>query len=150
MDHAADLVPRLRTLDLAEIEAASGRPALDVLGDSLARAVWAEAAMIDGRVEAIGGLGTASLTFGPGVPWLLGSDRLTERPRWFLAESQRRIDDMLASYDALVKWVDVRNAPAIRYLRWLGFAFDRPAPFGVQGLPFHRFQMRRVNAEERR
>lgn len=140
---AADLAPRLRALDLAEVEAASGRPPLEVLAESLERAVWAEALLIDGRVEAIGGLGTASLMFGPGIPWLLGSDRMTERPRCFLVESRRQVGRMLASYDRLMNWVDARNRPAIRYLRWLGFTIGAPAPWGHTGLPFHPFSMER-------
>ena len=76
-----DLAPRLRALDVAEIEAASGRPVAEVLAESIDRALWSEALMIDGTVEAIGGLGALSMMFGPGVPWLVGSDLLTERKR---------------------------------------------------------------------
>jgi hypothetical protein len=149
MDHAADLAPRLRAADLAEIEAASGRAPGDVLAESVDRAVWSEALLIDGRIEAIGGLGTLSMMFGPGIPWMVGSDRITERRRWFLSESRRQVEQMLARYDRLENRVDARNAPAIRYLRWLGFTLQSATPWGHAGLPFHPFTMRRVNAEER-
>ncbi len=148
MDHAADLASRLRPLDLAEIEAASGRAPVDVLAESLDRALWAETLMIDGRPEAIGGLGTLSMMFGPGVPWLVGSDRLTERKRWFAVQSRHQVSRMLKSYHVLANFVDARNRPAIAYLRWLGFTLESAAPWGHAGLPFHRFTMRRLNAGE--
>jgi hypothetical protein len=143
MDHAADLAPRLRALDLAEIEAASGRPVSEVLAESLDRALWSEAVLVEGRVEALGGLGTFSMMFGPGVPWLVGSDRLTERARWFLGESRRQVRRMLGQYQRLENRVDARNAPAIRYLRWLGFTLEPARPWGHAGLPFHPFTMER-------
>lgn len=143
-DHAVDLAPRLRPRDIAEIEASSGRPALDVLAESINRALWSEALIVDGCVEALGGLGTLSMMFGPGVPWLVGSNRMNERKRWFLMQSRRQVDRMLASYDQLVNFVDARNGPAILFLRWLGFTLDEPVPWGHAGLPFHRFHMERV------
>lgn len=149
IDHAADLAPRLRALDLAEITAASGRPVSEVLAESLDRAVWAETLLVDGVPEAIGGLGTCSLMFGPGIPWMVASDRATERRRWFLGESRRQVRRMLGHYQQLENRVDARNDPAIRYLRWLGFTLGPATPWGHAGLPFHPFTMRRVNAEER-
>ena len=38
--------------------------------------------------------------------------------------------------------VDARNARAIRWLRWLGFRIHPAEAHGIQGLPFHRFEMR--------
>lgn len=139
--HAIDLAPRLRARDLAEIEAASGRPVDEVMAESLERAVWSEALLIDGVPEAIGGLGTCSMMFGPGVPWLVGSKRLTERRHWFLRESCRQVGRMLASYGVLVNYVDARNGSAIAYLQWLGFALEPAVPWGAKGLPFHKFTM---------
>ena len=143
MSHAAALAPRLRVLDLAEIEAASGRAPGNVLAESVDRAVWSEALVIDGRIEAIGGLGAQSMMFGPGIPWLVGSDRLTEQRRWFLGESRRQVWRMLSHYQRLENRVDARNAPAIRYLRWLGFTLGAATPWGHAGLPFYPFTMER-------
>ena len=142
---AHDLAPRLRAGDVAEIAAGTGRAPLDVLLESVTRSLWAEALLIDGRVEALGGLGCCSLVFGPGVPWLLGSDRLTERPRWLLRQSRRGVRRMLRQYPSLANRVDARNAVSIRYLRHLGFILDPPAPWGAAGLPFHRFHLERVH-----
>lgn len=142
---AFDLAPRLRPADLAEIEAASGRPAADVLADSVERSLWSEALLIDDRVEALGGLTTGSVLFGPGIPWLLGSDRMTQSVRWFMSQSRRQVTRMLGTYDVLVNWVDARNTTSVRYLRKLGFTIEAPTVWGAAGLPFHRFHMERPN-----
>ena len=141
LEHAAELSTRLRESDRLEIEAMSGRDPMEALASSIDRGVWSEALMIDGQVEALGGLGAVSMLFGPGVPWLMGSDRLTERARWFLSESRRQVARMRGTYGELVNWVDARNVLSVRYLRRLGFAIDPPAPAGVAGLPFHRFHV---------
>ncbi len=44
-----------------------------------------------------------------------------------------------------MNFAEVRNGPAILFLRWLGFALDEPAPWGDAGQPFHRFTMERGN-----
>jgi hypothetical protein len=142
---ARDLAPRLRAADVLEIEAGSGRTPIDVLACSIARSLWSEALLIDGRVEALGGLGAMSILLGPGVPWLMGSDALTASPRWFLRQSRRQVERMSRQYGRLVNWVDARNAASIRYLGHLGFVLDPPAPWGAAGLPFRRFHKERSN-----
>ena len=49
---------------------------------------------------------------------------------------------MLATYPLLRNYVDERNTMAIRWLEWLGFEILPVEPFGVEGLPFHPFEMR--------
>lgn len=140
----ADLLPRLRAADLAEIEAATGRAPFDVLAESVTTSEWSEVLLIEGGVEALGGLGALSPT--TGVPWLVGSARLGDDPRWLLRESRRQLRRMLRRFAALENRVDARNAAAIRYLRALGVRLDPPAPHGPQGLPFHRFSLHREAA----
>lgn len=143
LEHARDLAPRLRPADVAEIEAASGRDGEHALSEAIERGVWSEALVLDGKVEAIGGLGAVSLLFGPGIPWLLGSSKMVERARWFLAESRRQVARMLEHYGQLQNQVDARNLASIRYLKRLGFTIEPPAPWGVAGLPFHLFHLER-------
>lgn len=49
---------------------------------------------------------------------------------------------LAAPFALLTNYVDARNAVSIRWLRWLGFEIEPAAPFGIHGLPFHRFSMR--------
>jgi hypothetical protein len=48
---------------------------------------------------------------------------------------------MRAAYPQLENHVDARNRRALRWLGWLGFTIEAPAPWGVEGRPFHRFWM---------
>jgi hypothetical protein len=50
---------------------------------------------------------------------------------------------MLEQHSFLENWVDARNVTSIKWLKWCGFDFDDPAPFGVEQLMFHRFEMRK-------
>jgi hypothetical protein len=149
LDYTAYLAPRLRALDLAEIQAASGRAPANVLAESLDRALEARVALLDGRPIAIWGLGTLSMMLGPGVPWMVASPEIASVGARFLRESRRQVATMLERYTVLTNFVDARNEPAIRYLRWLGFTLGAATPWGHAALPFHPFTMRRANAGER-
>lgn len=61
--------------------------------------------------------------------------------RGFLRGSKAVLLEMLQRHQVLVNYVDARNVSAIRWLAWLGFTIDSAVPYGVQGLPFHKFHM---------
>ena len=48
---------------------------------------------------------------------------------------------MLKTYRVLTNYADARNTTAIRWLRWLGFNILPAIPFGLDGLPFHPFEL---------
>ena len=58
--------------------------------------------------------------------------------------SRDEIAALLGRYAVLTNFVDARNEPAIKYLRWLGFRFGVATPWGSAGLPFHPFTMERA------
>src|SRR5690606_1591697 len=76
-----------------------------------------------------------------GLPWLLASDRLLAHQRAFLRRCPGYLARMRRGHALLHNWVDERNAVSRRWLAWLGFRFDPPAPHGLLGLPFRRFWM---------
>lgn len=71
-----------------------------------------------------------------GVPWMVICDAAVRWPIPFL-RCTRRYADSLNMF--LENYVDARNTHVVRWLRWLGFALDEPAPWGLHGEPFHRF-----------
>lgn len=77
-----------------------------------------------------------------GVPWMLGTKLIEEFPITFVRHCKEYVSEMMEGHDLLVNYVDVRNKKSIRWLRWLGFDIKNPAPFGVLGLPFCKFEMR--------
>lgn len=80
-NYARDLAPWLRAPDLAEVEAAFGRPAEEIMLGSVGRDVWNETLIINGWRQAIRGLVAQSLLFGPCVMWMVARDRLTAPAR---------------------------------------------------------------------
>ncbi len=133
---------RLREADRQELIAAEGR---DRPTDALCRAVLMSSdywAFADHEPIAIFGAMPLSLLGGVGAPWLLGTDRLFRFPGALVREGRRYVQRMLAVYPHLVNYVDARNTRSVRWLGRIGFSLHPPAPYGAQGLPFHKFEMR--------
>jgi hypothetical protein len=134
------LGPRLRAADIEEIRAASGLAPAEALRRSCALSthVWAVRAG-GGPAIAIWGVGPLSLVAGRGCPWLLASDAFEDLGRDVARQSRPLLAAMRDLYPRLENRVDARHARAVRWLSWLGFTIDPPAPWGVEGRPFHRF-----------
>jgi hypothetical protein len=142
MEHAGEILPRVRQADADEFYAtARFTPAL-ALDIAIHHSTHRWAGIVDGLVVAIFGASNGSLLTGTGVPWLISSNEVEHYPMTFLRHSRPLLTEMLRDYRLLENWADVRNVKACCWLRWMGFQFDAPAPFGVLGLPFYRFEMR--------
>lgn len=137
------MLREMRTVDRVEAQACG----LDVeqgLRESVARALFARTALINGRLAAIGGcnLNSAGTVLAPvAVPWLVGTDVLTRHPCVLQREARRYIAAMLEVYPHLVNVVHVENRIAVRWLRRLGFTVHPARPLATGAL-FHAFEMR--------
>lgn len=94
----------------------------------------------DGRVVAIVGVG--GLPGKIGFPWMLATDELKDIRKTFLRGCHALLQDILTRYPQLENHVWAKNAVHIQWLKWLGFRFDPPAPFGVNDELFLRFYMK--------
>jgi hypothetical protein len=141
-DHIADIAPRMRAADTAEVWAAARRTPGEALTLSLDHATSASTVMVGGRAEMMFGVGALNLMAGIGAPWLLGTDAMLRHQRWFLAASEAEIARMLETYAVLHNLVDDRNTMSKRWLGWLGFTLHPPRPLGVDGALFCPFEMR--------
>lgn len=92
------------------------------------------AALVDGQVEAIFGVGINN------DPWFLATDVLDKHKVKFLRESQYYIGIMKDKYDWLINWIDPDNKLTARWLKWSGFTIDEPDP--LRG-GFRRFHWRK-------
>ena len=155
----ARIVPHLRQADVEEIRAMTGLEPRIAVAFSIANAAPGWAVEVDGRVEAICGVGpvqagascaardtSASVRVGPvteklGRPWLVGTDEVAKHPVMFYRMSRRIVDAMRARYSQLENWVDARNGLSIRWLKWAGFYVEEPEKMGAEGQLFHRFWM---------
>lgn len=133
----------LRRHDLLELQAVHGVD-LDVLACLRAAVLASEECHTvvapDGEPVGLFGVAPLSLLEGQGCPWLLGTETLMGYPRDIVVLGKRTVNGWCLRYDQLYNYVDARNLRSIAWLRRLGFSVFPPQPYGVQGLPFHRFE----------
>ena len=139
---AEALASCLRSVDIAEIRAISGVAPAVALRRSylLSTHVWAARDGTGGPI-ALWGVGPLSLTAGRGCPWLLASESFDRLGGRIARLSRPLLAGMREIYPSLENHVDARNHRSVRWLSWLGFTVDPPAPWGVEGRLFHRFWM---------
>lgn len=142
----ATVAATMRAADVAEVWASHRVTPEQALRLSITQSVEAWTLCHAGQPLCIGGVGRlteGTLLGGPvSVPWLLGSEALMAHRRAFLRISRRVVPLWRRRHGVLVNRVDARNRASLRWLRWLGFEIAPAAPFGPDGMPFHRFVMR--------
>lgn len=89
------------------------------------------------------GLVKRDILSGTGTPWLLGTNKSLKYKRHFIKQVPDIIDDMFTVCSKLVNYVHVDNKVSIRWLKWIGFIIDDPAPYGCEGELFHKFHLER-------
>ncbi len=132
--------PNLRSADLAELEAASGLPALQSLiyGFGHGRSWVVREPYSDIPVALFG---VTPLTKTVGIPWMVATDELPRHKKFFVKNASEHIDKMLRFYpDGLVNYIDARNKIHITYIKHFGFEVTGfVADYGHAKLPFYRF-----------
>lgn len=138
--HGRALLSTLREGDREEVMAAGLRPGRAVM-ISLRDSLWSNAAMVDGEVAALWGVG-GTLLSGIGRPWLLTGTACNQvSPLKFARVYRSEVGRMLASFFRLENYVDSKYTGAVRMLRLAGFTINDPEPFGQRGALFHRFEL---------
>lgn len=136
---AVHIAERMREADRREVMASHGLSPLAAACSSVQASLDPMAALVDGEVMAIFGVAENGNV---ATPWLLGADGVEQYHFAFLRLSRGWIKDMRSRYALMRNWVDARNEVSIRWLRWLGFEIQKPEPYGIEGRPFHPFEMR--------
>ena len=141
--HVEALQDHLRKADLDELAAAAGVAPGTALREGIRSSLEAWVGLADGVPFCLFGLAPASLLGGSAIPWLLGTDGMDRHAAGFLRRCRPVVDRWAGMFPDLWNHVDARNLKAIRWLRWLGFTIHPAAPYGVQQLPIHRFDLMR-------
>lgn len=143
----AFLAAHMRPEDVAEMKATQGEGVNleTLLRQSVALSESAETGIAADTGEVVLIRGVAPLPQGGGAPWMLATPRAEEFIREFIVEGRKYVGEMLDRYGFLINYVDVRNTKSVRWLAKIGFTIHEPEPFGVQGLPFHKFTGTRIN-----
>jgi len=70
---------------------------------------------------------------------MLTAPVLRKHGRTFLRGNRMWMEDQKYKWLFLENYVDARHTLAIRWLKWMGFAMDKSAPYGPDGMAFHKF-----------
>lgn len=138
------LAPRMRAEDAAECLASCGLGPLPALLESIAASRVVFALELGGELAALFGVvdGPRKTLLGPtafDIIWSLTSDAVTRHPRAFWRESKRIVAELLRAFPELRNAIDARYTAALRWVARLGAEVQPAEPWGVSGLPFHRF-----------
>ena len=142
-EDVADILPFVRQADIDEITEALGIPMGRALTEAVTGSLNAKKIVVEGQVVAVFGDAPFSILGSVGVPWLISTVHVQQHARAFLKVCKPEVQEMLTRHRHLMNYVDARNTAAIRWLKWLGFTFAPPAPYGARRFPFHQFTMNR-------
>ncbi len=137
------LMGRLRQSDIDEVWACGHRTPGDALLFSMYASILCFTVVYKEIPAAMFGVSPDSLVGTTASVWLLGTNDIDRFKRSFLVLSRRFIAFMQRMYPVLYNWVDARNTASIAWLKWCGAKFDEPTPYGMDGLPFCYFTLRR-------
>ncbi len=142
LEHVAAMALHVRQADIDEVYAASGMDIVHALDMSWRLSTHCWAGIIDGEVACIFGVTPYNMLERRGVPWMLGTPLIERHALAFLRRCRWCITIMLSMYNHIENHVDVRNTKSVAWLKWLGFTFDEPQPYGKFRMPFMRFEMK--------
>jgi nitrogenase molybdenum-iron protein alpha/beta subunit len=141
--HIEELAKTMRKCDADEVWASGHMTPLEALQRGVALSEESFTGLMDGKVVCIFGVSTVTPFSRDGVPWLLASDLINETQHTFLRVNRVYVNEIKKRYASLENYVDCRNIKAIKWLKWLGFELDEPAPYGPDNMLFRRFSYRR-------
>lgn len=130
-ERVAYVLAHLRAADRREVELASGKPADEIMRESVALSDWAMVAEVDGVPAILYGL--ARIDAKTGAPWMVATDDIRKVRRQFVQACRTEVDVMAASYPDLRNLVARFNRCSIRWLEWLGFTIHRARGIGPGG-----------------
>lgn len=147
VDDADTIEPWLRPADYDELAAASGPDVLGQLREAVRLSQgrlgrMAFVAELGGKVVSLWGFVPASMLGEVAFPWMVGTPELARIPGILKRTTTAYCSVVLGEYPLLVNYVDARNKVSIRWLKSVGFTLGPAEPFGVEQMPFHRFEMR--------
>lgn len=139
------IAENLRPADDDEVFAQTGtRHHAGTLRTCLAGASSAVMAVsVYGVPMAILGVGTLSLIYNTGCPWMVATPEADQHRRALIDCGRSYTAAMLMQYERLENHVDARNKRSVAWLQRLGFTLETPKPHGPLGLPFHKFWIER-------
>lgn len=145
-EHVDAVLAELRPQDFHELVAAAGPGVRELMQRGLRMSDEAKVAIDEyGRVLCVFGVCRQSMLSDIASPWLIGTTHLERYTSTLTRVGREYVGRWIKEYKTLINHVDARNRWSVVWLKRIGFAMDKPQPFGVAGLPFHRFHMEQAS-----
>lgn len=133
----------MRHADAIEVRSSHDHTPLEALMNGLDLSDYSVIVTVNGVPVVMYGVCLLSIVTGGGVPWMLSSQKMLQYKKQLLKYSPMVVDDMLKVCHTLSNHVHAKNKLSVRWLKWLGFIMEEPAPYGVKNELFHRFHLER-------
>ncbi|MBL4860744.1 MAG: hypothetical protein JKX96_11240 [Acinetobacter sp.] len=140
-EDAEYLSTRLKPMDIREIDAVTGRGAIVVLKSGVIGSENCRVGTVDGVPLCVYGVRKMSHLSDTGIVWLLSTDEIDKHVMKFGRECGKELKKMMGNLRMIENYCHVENRKTIVWLRWLGFKFDKPSPYGRRQDMFRRFYM---------
>lgn len=85
------------------------------------------------------GVPLAAFGVADGVIWMLATEETAKHKVYVGRKTRAGIRAFLADWGYLYNYIDAENTETIKWLRWLGAKIYPAAPYGIYGLPYHKF-----------
>ena len=142
------IASHIRPADADELWSAAYATPTEAMTSGLRDSEESYTGLIDDVPVCMWGVSLESLIGNVGMPWMVATTMADEHAMTFLRQCRKDVTGVLSKYKKLFNHVDARNTKAIAWLKWLGFAVEEPAPYGMMSMPFHRFTMERKPIKE--
>ena len=135
------LSTRLKEMDLREIAAVSARGSYVVLRSGLEGSEDCRVGTVDGIPLCMYGVRKLSHLSDTGTIWMLGTAEVDKHFMKFGRECRKELKKQMGNLRMVENYCHVENRKTIVWLKWLGFKFEKPAPYGRKKEMFCRFYM---------
>lgn len=135
----------MREIDRKELDLAGGWEPLEALQHSFETSEYCRCIELDGRPVALFGVCRPFLLSRKGLIWLLGAKDLVRMKKSFVENSMKYVNEGFKYADCLENYVWIDNKLSIRWLKWCGFKFDEPRPYGLKKALFLHFYKEKEN-----
>lgn len=129
----------MRKSDVREIYYLAALKPTQAMRTTAAVSVISWTAHIEGRPLLAFGVCRRSTMSDVGMPWALGTEEADKNIAAYARHSRTFFEGVTQTFQVLENYALAENKKTLRWLKWMGFDMDEPAPYGCFGVPFVRF-----------
>lgn len=138
------IIDNVRHDDVVELDALNGltiEKALDQVHDLEKNSqVW----VVEQKPVCIFGVTPLPEDSSIGIIWMLATKDFDKYAMPFAFRCKKVVEQMIKNYEYVYNYIHDKNKLSVKWLKWLGFSFDKPEPIGHKGANFYRFELLNV------